>query len=71
MCGFKSRASAWLAVLGLVLALVGLVVATGESLRHVEPIAPLSGAAETGQPASDSTSGEAYHPPGSSVWIAP
>lgn len=71
MSCFKSRASVWLVALGLVLALVGLLVATGESLRHVGRVSPLTGAVEPGKPANDAPSGDVYHPPGSSVWMTP
>ena len=62
--GFSSQRSVWLAALGLVLALVGLLVATGESVRHAERAASLTGAAE--EPTAD-----VYHPPGSRVWMTP
>ena len=68
---FKSRKSVWLSALGIVLALVGLLIATGESLRHGDRIAPWSGAAQSGNPASDSLSGDAGRRPGSSVWMTP
>ena len=44
---FGSKISVWLAALGLVLALVGLLVATGESIRHPERVAPPAGAVES------------------------
>jgi hypothetical protein len=62
--GFSSKRSVWLAALGLVLALVGLLVATGESVRHAERAASLAGAVE--EPTAD-----VYHPPGSRVWMTP
>ena len=66
---FKSRKSVWLSALGIVLALVGLLIATGESLRHVERAAPWSGAAQSGSPANDSLSSDAGRRPGSSAWM--
>jgi len=62
--GFSSHRSVWLAALGLVLALVGLFVATGESVRHAERAASRTGAVE--EPTAD-----VYHPPGSRVWMTP
>jgi hypothetical protein len=62
--GFSSHRSVWLAALGLVLALVGLFVATGESVRHPERAASLTGAVD--EPTTD-----VYHPPGSRVWMTP
>lgn len=68
---FKSRTSVWLTALGLFLALVGLVIASGESIRHIERVAPLRGVTESGKPASDSLPNDAYRHPGSSVWRTP
>ena len=68
---FKSRTSVWLSALGIVLALIGLLIATGESIRHAERAAPLSGAAQPGNPASDSLSSDAGRRPGSSAWMTP
>jgi hypothetical protein len=68
---FKTRTSVWLSALGIALALLGLLIATGESLRHVERVAPLSGAAQSGNPASDSLSSDAGRRPGSSFWMTP
>jgi len=48
----KSRTSVWLTALGLFLALVGLLIASGESIRHIERLAPLHGVTETGKPAT-------------------
>ena len=61
MGGFSSKKSVWLAALGLVLALVGLLVATGESIRHVE----------ADKPAHNAPADDVYHPPGSRVWMTP
>lgn len=71
MGGFSSKKSVWLAALGLVLALVGLLVATGESIRHVEPAAPLTTAVEADKPAHNAPADDVYHPPGSRVWMTP
>lgn len=65
----KSRTSIWLTALGLFLALVGLL--SGESIRHIERVAPLHGLTETGKPASDSLPSDAYRRPGSSMWRTP
>jgi hypothetical protein len=61
----------WLAALGLVLALVGLLVATDESSRHAERASQLSLSAEPGTPAHDAPSDGVHHSPGSSVWMTP
>ena len=68
---FKSRTSVWLAALGIALALVGLLIATGESIRHVERVAPLGGAVQSGTPASDSLPSDVGRRPGASVWRTP
>jgi hypothetical protein len=68
---FKCRTSVWLSALGIVLALVGLLIATAESLRHGERVAPIAGAAQSGNPASDSLSSDAGRRPGSSIWMTP
>jgi hypothetical protein len=68
---FKGRIFVWLSALGLGLALVAFLVATGESIRHVERVAPLIGAAQHEDPGSDSRSSDAYRAPGSSVWMTP
>ena len=67
----KSRTSVWLTALGLFLALVGLLIESGESIRHIERVAPLHGVTETGKPASDSLPSDAYRRPGSSLWRTP
>ena len=71
MSCFTGMASVWLAALGLVLVLIGLLVATGESIRHAGRVSPLTGAAEPDKAAHDAPSGDVYHPPGSSVWATP
>ena len=68
---FKCRTSVWLSALGIVLALVGLLIATAESLRHGERVAPIAGAVQSGNPASDSLSSDAGRRPGSSIWMTP
>jgi hypothetical protein len=65
----KRRTSVWLTALGLFLALVGLL--SGESIRHIERVAPLHGVTEPGKPASDSLPSDAYRRPGSSIWRTP
>jgi len=62
-----SKISVWLAALGLVLALVGLLVATGESIRHPERVAPPA----ADKPAHDAPADDVYHPPGSRIWMTP
>ena len=61
----------WLAALGLVLALVGLLVATGESLRRVERVPPMAGLAERATAPRDASAEDAYHPAGSPFWRTP
>ena len=68
---FRNKTSVWLAAVGLILALVGLLVATGESIRHAERVPPLAGTAEPGNPLHDKPAGDAYRPAGSSVWMIP
>ena len=65
---FKSRTSVWLSALGVALALVGLLIATGESIRHVERVAPHGGAAQLGTPASNSLPNDADRRPGALFW---
>ena len=68
---FSGKISVWLAALGLVLTLVGLLVATGESIRHIGRASPLTAAGEPDKPAQDAPAGDAYHSPGSRVWMTP
>ena len=65
---FKRKMTVWLPALGIAVALVGLLIATGESLRHVERVAPLSGIAQSGALAGDSLPNDAGRRPGSSFW---
>lgn len=69
--GYLSRRFlAWILGLGVALALLGLLVATGESIRHAETAAVLQGAAEPEQathPADEGT----YRDPALAVWMTP
>jgi hypothetical protein len=60
-----------LTALGLFLALVGLLIASGESIRHVERVAPLRSLTDNGKPASDSLPSDAFRHPASSAWRTP
>ena len=61
----------WLAALGLVLALAGLLVATDEFIGHAGRVSPLTGTVEPDKPVHGAPSADRYHPPGSSVWMTP
>ncbi len=68
---FSGKISVWVAALGLILALVGLLVATDESLRHIGRTSPLTAAGEPEKSAHGAPADDAYHPPGSPVWMTP
>jgi hypothetical protein len=71
MGGFSSKMSVWLAALGLVLALVGLLVATGEPIRDAELAAPLTGVVEADKLAQAAPADDLHHPSGSRAWMTP
>jgi hypothetical protein len=62
---------AWTIALGLSLCLLGLLVATGESIRHAEIASPLPHAAEPELPITHAPADDAYHHPGLEAWMTP
>ena len=66
---------AWTVAVGLALALVILVVATGESIRHADIARPVpqSVAPDAGrsEPRDDPAVAEPYHHPSLPAWAAP
>ena len=68
---FGSKISVWLAALGLVLALVGLLVATGESIRHPATASVPHAAPGPEQPITDAPVDGTYHDPALSAWMTP
>jgi len=67
----RRKVSVWMAALGLALALVGLLVATGESLRRAERVPPIAGLSERAAAPRDASAEDAYHPAGSPFWRTP
>ena len=67
----KAKVLSWAFALALVLALIGLVVATGESLRRQEHRVPLMETLEPPLPPQHSETPDTYHDPGVAGWPAP
>jgi hypothetical protein len=69
--GYLSRKFlAWILGLGVALALLGLLVATGESIRHAETAAVVHGTAEPEQAAHPADEGT-YRDPAIAAWMTP
>jgi len=67
----KARVLIWSFALALILALVGLVAATGESLRRQERRVPLAETLEPSLSPQRTETPETYHHPGVAGWPAP
>ena len=61
----------WTIALGLCLCLLGLVVATGESIRHAEIASPLQEAAEPQGAIKHEPVDNTYRDPAGAAWMAP
>ena len=68
---FSRKFVAWTIALGLGLCLLGLLVATGESIRHAEIASPFTQAVEPDLPLDRSPVDDTYHHPGLAVWPTP
>ena len=62
---------AWACALALVVALVGLLAATSESLRRQEGTFPFTEAVEPDLPLAQVDAPSAYHDPGAAGWPVP
>ena len=65
------RSLAWALALGLALCLIGLLVATGESIRHAEIASPLPEAAEPELPIKHAPVDNTYRDPALAAWMTP
>jgi len=69
--GFGGRLLVWTFALALVLALVGLIAATCESLRRQEHSFPFTGAVEPELSLQNSEARNGYHGPSVAAWPTP
>jgi len=68
---FGGKFLAWTVALGLGLGLLGLLVATGESIRHAEVASPFTAAVEPELPLHYAPADNTYHHPGLAGWMTP
>ena len=68
---FGGKALAWGVALVLVLVLVGLLVATSESLRRQDHRSPLTEPVEPDLPLQSPEAHDVYHSPGAAAWPTP
>ena len=68
---FGRKFIAWTLALGLALGLLGLLVATGESIRHAEIASPFTEAVEPELPLHHAPADNTYHHPGLAAWMTP
>jgi hypothetical protein len=71
MESFGRKFLAWTIALGLCLCLLGLLVATGASIRHAEIVSPLPKAAEPELPIKDAPVDNTYRDPALGAWMTP
>ena len=62
---------AWTIALGLSLCLLGLLVATGESIRPAKIASPPPDAAEPEKPIKQAPVDDTYHDPALAAWMTP
>jgi hypothetical protein len=67
----KGRLLTWTFGVAILLALAGLVAATGESLRRQEHRVPLTETLEPPLPLQHAEAPPTYHDPGVAAWPAP
>lgn len=65
------RLLVWSFAVAVVLALVGLIVATSESLRRQEHTFPFTEAVEPDLPLQNPQAPDLYHDPGAAAWPTP
>jgi hypothetical protein len=68
---FGGKALAWGFALVLILTLVGLVVATSESLRRQDHRSPFTESVEPDLPLQSPETPDIYHSPGVAAWPTP
>jgi hypothetical protein len=68
---FGSTFLPWIFGLGLGLGLLGLLAATGESIRRAEIASPFTGAVEPELPLHHAPVDKTYHDPGLAGWRTP
>ena len=68
---FGTKFLAWTLALGMALGLLGLLVATGESIRHAEIASPFTEAVEPELPLHHAPADNTYHHPGLAAWRTP
>ena len=68
---FGRKFLAWTLALGLALGLLGLLVATGESIRQAEIASPFTEAVEPELPLHHPPADNTYHHPGLAGWMTP
>jgi hypothetical protein len=68
---FGGKALTWAFALLLILALVGLVVATSESLRRQDHRSPTTEVVESDRPRQSPETRDVYHSPGVAAWPTP
>lgn len=68
---FGRKFLAWTIALGLSLGLLGLLVATGESIRRAEIASPFTEAVEPELPLHRAPVDNTYHDPGLAGWMTP
>jgi hypothetical protein len=71
MESFGRKFLAWTIALGLALCLLGLLVATGESIRHTEIASPLPEAAEPELAIKHAPVDNTYRDPALAAWMTP
>jgi hypothetical protein len=68
---FLGKFLAWTVALGFCLCLLGLLVATGESIRRAEIASPFTEAVEPELPLHHAPVDNTYHHPGLAGWMTP
>ena len=71
MESFGRKCLAWTLGLGVALCLLGLLAATGESIRHAEIASPLPEAAEPELPIKHPPVDDTYRDPALAAWMTP
>lgn len=71
MESFGRKFLAWALGLGVALCLLGLLVATGESIRHAKVALPLPEASEPELPIRDAPVDNTYRDPALAAWMTP
>jgi len=71
MESFGGKFLAWALGVGVALCLLGLLVATGESIRHAEIAAPLPEATEPELPIKHVPVDDTYRDPALAAWRTP